>query len=64
MSGQGHDVLSLSSAQFSGIAQVLAHTQDVNGNAVIHVGQQETITLGNVTTAQLQSNHQDFKFHA
>ena len=62
--GPGHDTLSLSSSEFSSIAQVLSHTHDVNGGAEIKVGPHDTITLQNVTKAELQAHQNDFKFHA
>ncbi len=60
--GPGHDLLSLSTAQFTSAAEVLNNTKDVNGNAVIQVGAHNTITLDNVSTASLTAS--DFKFHA
>ena len=62
--GAGHDILSLSATEFSSIAQVLSHTQNVNGSAVIHVDAHDTITLQNVTKAELKAHPNDFSFHA
>ena len=62
--GAGHDTISLSSTEFSSIAQVLAHTHNVDGGAVIDVGHYQTITLDNVSTAELKANQHDFKLHA
>lgn len=64
VSGSGHDTLSLSRSEFSSVAQVLNHTQDVNGSAEITVGQHDTITLQNVTTAELKAHQTDIKLHA
>jgi hypothetical protein len=62
LAGRGHDVISFSAQDFSTIGQVFAHTWDVDGNAVIHIGRAQTITLDNVTTAELHAHPQDFKF--
>ena len=62
--GAGHDIVSLPSSEFAGIAQILSHTHDAGGSAVIHVGAHQTITLDGITTAELKANRQDFKLHA
>jgi Peptidase M10 serralysin C terminal/Matrixin len=62
--GAGHDVLSLSTKDFSSFAQVMAHTTTSAGAAFIHVGLHDTITLAGVTRAQLIGHATDFSFHA
>ena len=63
--GSGHGVLSLSSADFASIAQVLHDTQNTAGGAVIHdTTSGDTVTLAGITKAQLKANKQDFSFHA
>ncbi len=61
--GPGHDFISLSTQDFASVGQVLNHTWNVDGNAVIHIGLRQTITLENVDAAELRANPQDFKLH-
>ena len=55
--GPGHDVLNLASADFAGIAQVLAHTRNTDAGAVItDTRSGDTITLAGVTKAELKAH--------
>ena len=63
--GSGHDVVSLSQADFGSFADVLSNTQMVAGSAVItDPTSGDTVTLANVSRAQIRQNPQDFTFHA
>jgi hypothetical protein len=62
VAGAGHDILSLPKSVFANLAQVLQHTTMQDGNAVIHMSATDTITLENVTKAELKAHPQDFKF--
>ncbi len=63
VSGSGHDVVSLPKSEFSSIAEILQNTQQVGHDAVIHVTNYDTITLQNVTKAELEAHTSDFKLH-
>jgi hypothetical protein len=56
--------LSMSDAFASSVADLLDHTHDLNGSAVIRLDGHDTITLEGVTKAELAAHHSDFKFHA
>lgn len=59
----GTDNIEISKAVFANISVLLAATHDdVNGNAVITDAARGTITIQNVTTAQLQAHQSDFHF--
>ena len=62
-SGTQHDTVSFASSQFSSLAEVLHHTTMMGGNATIHGPDNQTLTLGNVTKAELRANPSDFSFH-
>ncbi len=64
LSGANHDTVSFASSEFSSLAQVLHDTTMAGGNAVIHDPNGLTLTLGNVTKAEIKANPSDFKFHA
>lgn len=57
--GPGHDRLTFQSSTFSSVAQVLNRTSDVDGNAVIHVGRNESVTLLGVTKDSLAAHPGD-----
>lgn len=61
--GDGHDVVSLPKSEFSSIAEILQNTQQVGHDAIIHVTNYDTITLQNVTRAELMAHTSDFKLH-
>ena len=61
--GRFHDVVSLPKSEFSSIAEILQNTQQVGHDAVIHVTNYDTITLQNVTKAELRAHPSDFKLH-
>jgi hypothetical protein len=54
-----HDVLAFDPTLFASVANVLSHTQDVNGNAVITFDSGDTVTLLGITTAQLSAHQND-----
>lgn len=63
--GAGHDVLSLPQADFGSLADVLSHTRTLSGSAVItDPVSGDTLTLVDVTKAQLRQHPGDFTFHA
>ena len=60
----GHDTLDLPSSDFTGIADVLRHTQQTAGGVVIHDPTSgDTIRLAGVSKIELIHNKQDFSFH-
>ena len=62
--GAGHDTLDLPASGFTSIADVLHHTHDVGGSAVIvDPVWGDTIRLAGVSKAALAQNRQDFSFH-
>ena len=62
-SGAGHDFISLSKADFSDFAAVLASATNVGGNAVLHTANDQTLTLIGVDVATLSNLSADFRFH-
>ena len=54
-----HDVLNFDPTLFANVANVLSHTHDVNGNAVITFDSADTVTLLGITTAQLSAHQND-----
>jgi len=57
------DTIQFSNTVFADIQSLLAATHDdMNGNAVITDAQHDTITLKQVTTAQLLAHQSDFHF--
>ncbi len=62
--GAAHDTLSLATASFSSVADLLHHTHQAGNDAVITLGAKDTITLQNVSIAALRHNPGDFTFHA
>lgn len=63
--GGGHDVLVLPASDFTNIADVLRHTQDTGGSAVIHDPTSgDAILVAGVSKDELVHNRQDFSFHA
>ena len=61
--GQGHDVISLPSAAFSSIADVLHGMTGSGGNTTIHLSSSDSITIHNVTPSTLRSHQKDFTLH-
>jgi Ca2+-binding RTX toxin-like protein len=57
-----HDTLNFSHTVFTNAQQAIAHTHDVNGNAVITMDAADSVTLLGVTTAQLTAHLSDFHF--
>jgi hypothetical protein len=55
-----HDSLNFSHTLFTNAQQAIAHTHDVNGNAVITIDAADSVTLSGVTTAQLTAHLSDF----
>jgi hypothetical protein len=55
-----HDTLNFSHTLFTNAQQAIAHTHDVNGNAVIMIDAADSVTLLGVTTAQLTAHLSDF----
>ena len=69
--GGGHDTLDLLASDFSGdtdalrLADVLRHTHNVGGNAVItDPTSGDTVRLAGITKAELKAHPSDFAFHA
>jgi len=63
--GGGHDILDLPASDFTNIADVLRHTQDTGGGAVIHDPTSgDAILVAGVSKDELVHNRQDFSFHA
>ena len=63
--GGGHDVLDLPASDFTNIADVLRHTQDTGGGAVINDPTSgDAILVAGVSKDELVHNRQDFSFHA
>ena len=63
--GGGHDILDLPASDFTDIADVLRHTQDTGGGAVIHDPTSgDAILVAGVSKDELVHNRQDFSFHA
>ena len=56
------DTLNFSHTLFTNAQQAIAHTHDVNGNAVITIDAADSVTLLGVTTAQLTAHLSDFHF--
>jgi uncharacterized repeat protein (TIGR03803 family) len=56
------DVLNISSTLFSNVSDLLAHSTDAKGNAVIHADAADTITLIGVSVADLAANPTDIHF--
>ena len=56
----GQDVLAIDHTIFATAAAAVGAASDVNGNAVIHVDANDSITLTGVTTATLQQHQSDF----
>ena len=64
-SGPGHDTLELAASDFSSIADVLRHTQNTAGGAVIHDPTSgDTVQLSGVAKADLSAHRQDFRLGA
>ena len=62
--GDDHDTLSLPSADFAGVADVLRNTQMVSGSAVItDPASGDVVRLAGVTKAQLVHNRADIVLH-
>ncbi len=61
--GGGHDVISLSSASFSSIADVLQNLKSSGNDTVITLSASDSITIHNVSVASLKANPGDFKLH-
>ena len=55
-----HDVLTFDHSLFASVAEILSHTQDVHGNAVVTFDSADTVTLVGITTAQLTGHQNDF----
>ncbi len=65
LKGPGHDVVSLSQADFSSFADVLRNTQMLSGSAVISdPNSGDTVTLVGVSKAQIAHHQGDVAFHA
>ena len=62
-SGAGHDTISLSRADFSDFAAVMASATNSGGNAVLHTANDQTLTLLGVNVATLSHLSADFTFH-
>ena len=62
-SGAGHDTISLSRADFSDFAAVMASATNSGGNAVLHTANDQTLTLLGVNVATLSHLSADFAFH-
>jgi hypothetical protein len=58
--GAAHDVIEVSNSVFNDFAVVLAHATQVAADVVITADAQNSITLKNVTLANLQSDHFHF----
>jgi hypothetical protein len=55
-----NDVMQIDKSVFQTVADLLGHTSDTAGGAVIDDGKGDTITLTGVTLAQLQAHTSDF----
>lgn len=64
VSDSDHDALNFSKQNFSSISDILRHTTMSDGNAVIHVSDNDTVCLYGVTKADLKHNLSDLKLHA
>ena len=64
VSGTHHDTVDFAKSEFADLAAVLQNTTASGGDAVIHGPNGDTLTLGNVTKAEIKANATDFKFHA
>lgn len=62
--GPGHDTLVLPSTDMARLAHSIASAHTVHGDTTINLGHQDTITLQNVSVAELKAHPGDFKFHA
>ena len=63
--GPGHDVIDLPSSDFTGIADVLRHTGNIQGSAWITDPKTgDAIRFAGVTKAELANHPKDFAFHA
>lgn len=64
LGGSEHDVLKLSSSEFSDVGQMLQRTHpNSSGEAVIYATPSDTITLAGVSKADLAQHAQDIMFH-
>ena len=55
--GTAHDVIDLSDAGFADFNALVAATSEVNGATVISVGTSQSVSLANVSLAQLTQDH-------
>ena len=64
-SGKGHSIVDLPSSDFASLADVLHHTRDMGGGAVIvDPTSSATIRLAGISKADLiEHKRQDFAFH-
>ncbi len=63
-SGNGHNILDLPASDFTNIADVLRHTENTGGGAVIHDPTSgDAILVAGVSKDQLAHNRQDFHLH-
>ena len=62
LSGADHDTIQFAAWQFADIDTMLAHTADGANGAVISDAFGDTLTLSNVTKAQMMANPGDFSF--
>ena len=63
--GDDHDTISLPSADFANMADVLNHTRNTAGGALIHDAVSgDDVRLTGVSKAELKANPSDFSFHA
>ena len=59
-SGPNRDTLVFTGGDFSGVADVLRHTTMSQDNVIIHIDPRDTVTLDNVTKAELRAHPSDF----
>ena len=62
VTGRERDVLAVSASEFANFADLLRHTSMVDGATVIHADPQGSITLENVTRAELRLHPHDVRF--
>ena len=63
-SSQPHDIISVPSGKLHSLAQVYHHiTTALDGSAVLHLDQNDSIKIDGVTKADLITHPSDFRFH-
>lgn len=64
VSGADHGIISLPNSDAGRLADILAQATASQGDTILHLGHDATITFAGISPAQLQKNSGDFVFHS